>query len=82
MYTFDVIIFLHIKNTNDLGKENTRILQKLSKHLFPPPSIEGEVFKSSIHWYFFIRLIISSYSFQGASKPQIKSRWSHSGMFL
>lgn len=37
-YTFNIIIFLLIKNTNDLDKENTRILKNLSKHLAFPPS--------------------------------------------
>lgn len=30
---FNIIVFLHIKNTNDLDQENTSILQELSKHL-------------------------------------------------
>lgn len=42
MYVFNIIVFLHIKNTNDLDQENTSILQELSKHLsFFSPS-EGE----------------------------------------
>lgn len=41
-YTFNIIIFLHIKSTNDLDKENTSIFQNLSKHLAFSPLVKGK----------------------------------------